>query len=116
MLVAERTTTASNPSMMSARSESPSSTTSKRSRRSARPASAIGSRIRTLGRSLSGGDIRRLPVRLERARDRDSALDVGSALGEEELDRGKRGRDVEDVVVADVPDPEETRGEVAVSA
>ena len=45
-----------------------------------------------------------------------AALDVGALLGERELDGGERGRDVEDVVVADVADPEEAVLQVAVPA
>ena len=46
-------------------------------------------------------------VRLERARDRDAALDVRAELGERQLDRRERRRDVEHVEVADVPDAED---------
>src|SRR5215211_2393404 len=44
---------------------------------------------------------------VERCSDRRATLDVGPQLGEDELDAGERGRDVEDVVVADVADPED---------
>ena len=43
-------------------------------------------------------------VRLERARDRDAALDLRAQLGQRQLDRGQRRRDVEDVEPADVAD------------
>ena len=48
-----------------------------------------------------------LLVRLERARHGDAALDVGAELGQRQLDRGERGRDVEDVEPADVADAED---------
>ena len=39
--------------------------------------------------------------------DGDAALDVGAELGQRQLDRRERGRDVEDVEPADVADPED---------
>jgi hypothetical protein len=112
--VADRITTASKPAMIDARSDSPSSTTSNRRRRSSTPGSAMGSRTRTRCRAASATG--RPAVRLESAGDRDSALDLGTALGEKLLDRGESGRDVEDVVVADVADAEDPGSELAVAA
>ena len=71
-------------------------------RRSSTPASAIVSRTRTF---IRRDDVRF--ERLERARDRDAALDLRAELGQRQLDRGERGRDVEDVEPADVADPED---------
>ena len=45
--------------------------------------------------------------RLERGGDRDAALDVRAEIGEDDLDRGELGRDVEDVEPADVAEPED---------
>ncbi len=107
IVVAERITMASKPSMIDARSVSPSSTTVNRLRRSSSPGSAIGSRTRTRGRSgSSSSDTDGLPVRVERTRDRRSTLDLRTPLCEQDLDRGEGGRDVEHVVVADVADAE----------
>src|SRR5262249_37301465 len=53
----------------------------------------------------SDGDA--LLVRLERARDRHAALDVGPELRQRQLDRREGGRDVEDVEPADVADAED---------
>src|SRR5829696_840398 len=121
--VADRITIASYSPIVSARSESPSTTTSNFRRRSSTPASAIVSRTRTLKpapepaepaprSSAAPSSVRSsrrngLRVRLERPRHRDAALDRRPELVEPELDRGERGRDVEHVVPADVPDPED---------
>ena len=59
-------------------------------------------------------DTRRVVVRVERADGGLAANDVRAALEEQRLDRGEGRRDVEDVVVADVPDPEHPRAELAV--
>src|SRR6478736_717825 len=94
--------------MISSSGESRSTTTSYRSRRRSTPASAICSRTRTLipapssRRRSCGGD--GALERLEGPGDRDAALDLRTELGERQLDRGKRARDVEHVEPADVPD------------
>src|SRR5581483_6617733 len=62
-------------------------------------------RARPVRGASSDGDS--LLVRLERARDRDPALDVGAELDERQLDRRERGRDVEDVEPPDVTDAED---------
>src|SRR5579864_9259404 len=91
--------------MIPARSDSPSTSTSNLSRRSWTPASAIGSRIRTF--TLCCSNLGALGVHVEGLRHRDAALDVGTEVGEAELDGAERGRDVEHVVVADVADAED---------
>jgi hypothetical protein len=53
-------------------------------------------------------------VGLERPSRRDPAFDLRATLDEQRLDRGQGRRDVEDVVVADVPDAEHPRCELAV--
>src|SRR5437588_6648736 len=82
--------------MISFRSDPTSTSTSKRLRRSSTPASAIASRTST-----------RIFVRLERGRDSHAALDVHAGLHHPRLDGAERGRDVEDVEVADVADAED---------
>ena len=76
-----------------------------------------------LGDRLADEDARTLLTRAagaayasSAARHRGAALDVGARLGQRELDGGERRRDVEDVVVADVADPEEAVLQVAVAA
>ena len=64
----------------------------------------------------SCSDTRGVVVRLERPDGGLAALDVRAALEEQRLDGRERRRDVEDVVVADVPDPEHARAELAVRA
>src|SRR4249919_1843491 len=102
--------------MVSARSESPSTSTSKRPRRSSTPGSAIGSRTSTRGRSGIAASGRNGRERLERAGHAGAALHLRTGLHESELDGRQRGDDVEDVVVADVADPEEPVLQVAVAA
>src|SRR2546423_12424557 len=82
--------------MISARSESPSSSTSKRSLSSSTPAGAISSRTRM-----------RTFVRGEGRGDGDAAFDLDACGRQAVLDGGESGRDVEEVEVADVADPED---------
>ena len=61
---------------------------------------------------LANEDLRRHAAtvrfeRFERLRNGDAALDVGAELGQRQLDRRERGRDVEDVEPADVADAED---------
>src|SRR5262245_40191370 len=100
--------------MIEARSDSASSTTSKRRLRSSRPESAIGSLIRTRARTSS--DTGGVVIRLERPDRRNALLDRGPPLHEQRFDGRERGRDVEDVVVADMTDPEHPGAELAVRA
>src|SRR5437764_8276648 len=87
--------------MIDSRADSVSTSTSNLARSSSTPASAIDSRTRTLG--CGNGSLERL----ERLRDRRAALDLGSELGQGELDGGKRARDVEHVEPADVAGEED---------
>src|SRR4051794_17197227 len=91
--------------MTSARSLSPSTSTSKRLRRSSTPASAICSRTSTL-----------TFVGRERRSDRDAPLELDTGGGEAVLHGGEGSRDVEQVEVADVADPEDLALPLALAA
>ena len=73
----------------------------------------VGDRLANEDRARRS-DTRGVVVGLERSRSRHAPLDLGAALDQQRLDRRQRRRDVEHVVVADVPDAEHPRAELAV--